>query len=80
MALTLPEARSDSTSSELTTILVAVGNSFESANAAVMYQARNVVTAASQLTKEREDELVALRDDVKAEWMENWYDGLGFCE
>jgi hypothetical protein len=60
--------------------LIALGNDFESANAAVMYQARNVVTAVKKASGELDEELVALRDGVKAEWMENWYDGLGFCE
>lgn len=29
---------------------------------------------------EYEAELSALSGDVKPEWYENWYDGLGFCE
>lgn len=31
-------------------------------------------------TGEFDQEMKALRDGVNAEWMENWYDGLGFCE
>ncbi|KAI0169148.1 glycoside hydrolase family 36 protein [Hypoxylon sp. FL1284] len=60
-------------------VLAAVGDNFESAIAAVMYHARAVVFA----TRDRETafsrELRSLSDDVKPEWYENWYDGLGYC-
>ena len=39
-----------------------------------------MMAAASKLTQEEEKELATLSDEVKPEWMENWYDGLGFCE
>lgn len=45
-----------------------------------MYQSRNVIQAAKQANQELDIELKALRDGVKAEWMENWYDGLGYCK
>ncbi|KAI0171635.1 raffinose synthase Sip1 [Pestalotiopsis sp. NC0098] len=60
-------------------VLAATGNNFESALAAVMYQSRNVVQAAKIANHELDAELKALRDGVKPEWMENWYDGLGYC-
>ncbi|ETS81264.1 hypothetical protein PFICI_06266 [Pestalotiopsis fici W106-1] len=60
-------------------VLAATGNNFESALAAVMYQSRSVVQAAKTASHEMETELQALRDGVKPEWMENWYDGLGYC-
>jgi hypothetical protein len=31
-------------------------------------------------TGEFDAEMAALRDDVKPEWYENWYDGLGYCK
>lgn len=72
--------RNDSDSEEAGTVLVAVGHTFESANAAVMYQARNLVISSKKSTGEYDEELKTLRDGVKPEWMENWYDGLGFCK
>jgi hypothetical protein len=59
---------------------VAAGNNFESANAAVMYHARNLVTSSKKSTGEYDAEMKALRDEVKPEWYENWYDGLGYCK
>lgn len=62
-------------------VLVAVGDNFESANAAVMYEARNAVRAQeSKQPKAWLEEANAILNDVKPEWMENWYDGLGFCK
>jgi hypothetical protein len=61
-------------------LLAGTGNSFESALAAVMYHSRSVVQAAKNINHELDTELQALRDGVKPEWMENWYDGLGYCK
>lgn len=72
--------RNDADKAETGTVLAAVGHNFESANAAVMYHARSLVVASKKSTGEYNEELKALRDGVKPEWMENWYDGLGFCE
>lgn len=72
--------RSDAEKSETGTVLAAIGHNFESANAAVMYHARSLVVASKRSTGEFDQELKALRADVKPEWMQNWYDGLGFCE
>ncbi|KAK8851880.1 raffinose synthase Sip1 [Apiospora arundinis] len=60
-------------------VLAAIGDHFESALAAVVYHSRNVVLAAKKADGALDDELKALKDDVKIEWMENWYDGLGYC-
>ncbi|KAK9425724.1 putative Raffinose synthase Sip1 [Seiridium unicorne] len=60
-------------------VLAAIGNNFESALAAVMYHSRNVIQAAKKVNHELDVELQALREGVKPEWMENWYDGLGYC-
>ncbi|TDZ40290.1 putative galactinol--sucrose galactosyltransferase 6 [Colletotrichum spinosum] len=75
----LQTARNDSTKSETARVLVATGDTFESANAAVMYQARNYVIAEKKASNELQAEFKALEDGIKPEWMENWYDGLGFC-
>lgn len=72
--------RNDGEAGEVGTVLAAVGHNFESANAAVMYHARSLVISSKKSTGEYEEEMKALQDGVKAEWMENWYDGLGFCE
>ncbi|KAK8104231.1 uncharacterized protein PG998_011264 [Apiospora kogelbergensis] len=61
-------------------VLAAIGDHFESALAAVVYHSRNVVLAAKKADGALDDELKALKDDVKIEWMENWYDGLGYCK
>lgn len=71
--------RNDGETASSGLVLAATGNNFESALAAVMYQSRSVVQAAKTASHELETELKALRDGVKPEWMENWYDGLGYC-
>lgn len=68
-------------------VLVAVAEEFERANAAVMYHARKIVAGWAQ---SQEDEDVAFvkrtqeiesltKDEVKPEWLEEWYDGLTYC-
>ncbi|EPE03466.1 glycoside hydrolase family 36 protein [Ophiostoma piceae UAMH 11346] len=86
------DVRSDSLKTETATILVASGDSFEAANAAVMYHARSLVhqmgaagTAEPSLDPvekqciQDEKDIQTLSDEVKPEWLEDWYDGLGFC-
>ncbi|KAI1774806.1 glycoside hydrolase family 36 protein [Hypoxylon cercidicola] len=60
-------------------VLAAVGDNFESAIAAVMYHARTVVLAQRNEESELSRELQSLSDDIKPQWYENWYDGLGYC-
>lgn len=48
--------------------------------AAVMYHARTVVFATENKQDQLTRELQTLSDDIKPEWYENWYDGLGYCE
>ncbi|KAI0008704.1 glycoside hydrolase family 36 protein [Xylariaceae sp. FL0662B] len=60
-------------------VLAAVGNTFESAIAAVMYHARNVAFATGKDDNELAQKSKGLSDDIRPEWMENWYDGLGYC-
>lgn len=71
--------RNDSASDEKVTILVSEGNDFQRAVAAVMYHARSLVMKARSANQAVEEELKALSDAVRPEWLENWYDGLGFC-
>lgn len=72
------QARNDDIHEQQAIILAAIGDNFESANASVMYQARNVLNA--RATKDdHEAEIKALEKDIKPEWRENWYDGLGYC-
>ncbi|CAK7229005.1 hypothetical protein SBRCBS47491_007102 [Sporothrix bragantina] len=72
--------RNDSLKSETATVLVAVADTFESANAAVMYHARSLV---HQMTTEQHEttstEIQTFANEVQPAWLENWYDGLGFC-
>ncbi|KAK4066339.1 hypothetical protein Trihar35433_6766 [Trichoderma harzianum] len=71
--------RNDSLSHEKVVILVSEGNDFERAVAAVMYHARTLVMRARSTNQALETELKTLADAVRPEWLENWYDGLGFC-
>jgi hypothetical protein len=59
--------------------LVGVGDEFENAVAAVMYQARTLVSQSKATSYQWDKEMATLSGEVKPEWMENWYDGLGFC-
>ncbi|EHK40420.1 glycoside hydrolase family 36 protein [Trichoderma atroviride IMI 206040] len=71
--------RNDSASDEKVIILVSEGNDFQRAVAAVMYHARTLVMKARSANQAVEEELKTLSDAVRPEWLENWYDGLGFC-
>ncbi|KFX96760.1 hypothetical protein V490_03157 [Pseudogymnoascus sp. VKM F-3557] len=73
------ETRNDGPKAGIARIIVALGNDFESANAAAMYQARDLVQNLSLATSEEKQELMALKDDIKPQWMENWFDGLTYC-
>ncbi|KAI9816033.1 MAG: hypothetical protein M1827_002025 [Pycnora praestabilis] len=61
-------------------VIAAVGMTFESANAAVMYHARKIVRGDEGMNGETKAEMKAMIEgDVKPEWLENWYDGLTYC-
>ena len=61
-------------------VVVTVGRTFEAANAAAMYHARKLVQTNQYMSGELREEIkVQLDNGVKAEWMENWYDGLTYC-
>lgn len=63
-------------------MLVGLGDDFESANAAVMYHARDVVAVNQIATGESQKEVEALKDGDSSTklWAENWYDGLTYCK
>ncbi|SMR52562.1 unnamed protein product [Zymoseptoria tritici ST99CH_1A5] len=71
------KGRNDSTETGTSRVLVAVADSFEVANAAVFYHARKVVGSYS--TSESDKEISTMVDDVKPEWLQEWYDGLTYC-
>lgn len=76
----IAHSRNDSTEVGQARILAAVGSTFNTALAAVMYQARKVVRGYDTMSQDLKAEMqIALEKDVKAEWMENWYDGLTYC-
>ncbi|KAF4963939.1 hypothetical protein FSARC_8074 [Fusarium sarcochroum] len=72
-------ARNDGLSEEKAIILVSEGDDFDCAVASVMYHARSLVAGTTQASDERTQELSSLVNDFKPEWLEYWFDGLGFC-
>lgn len=74
------QARNDGTSHSDAVILISEGADFERAVAAVMYQARRLMepfaSALPILQKYKDQSL----QDIKPQWMESWYDGLGYCK
>ncbi|KAI0023720.1 glycoside hydrolase family 36 protein [Xylariomycetidae sp. FL0641] len=71
--------RSDATHNSTGTVLVAIGDDFESAVSAVMYHARTLISANPLAEEQRSKEIKAMVDRIRPEWYENWYDGLGYC-
>ena len=76
------QIRNDGAKDAISRVLVGLGDDFESANAAVMYHARDIVAAAETASGEQQKELQALKQGDKSTklWAENWYDGLTYCE
>ena len=73
-------ARNESLNHGKAQVVVAIGKSFETANAAVMYHARKLISGEEAMSGELKAEMKAsLEGGVKAEWLENWYDGLTYC-
>jgi hypothetical protein len=81
-SLTSSQVRNDNPSKTVARVLVGLGDDFESANAAVMYHARGIVSAAEVATGQQKKEFDALKDgDATTKiWAENWYDGLTYCK
>ncbi|KAL9577683.1 MAG: hypothetical protein Q9212_006213, partial [Teloschistes hypoglaucus] len=73
-------SRNDNTEEGEAKVLAAVGTTFNTALAAVMYHARKIVRGDASMSLDvRQEMKTALDKGVKAEWMENWYDGLTYC-
>ena len=72
-------SRNDSEKEGIARLIVAVGSSFETANAAAMYHARKLVMRYQEASGEEDAELKALAEGFKPQWLENWYDGLTYC-
>lgn len=63
-------------------VLVALGNTFAEANAAVMYQARRIVSPYLQVSTEDKkaiDSIETKAKDANASWIQDWYDGFTYC-
>ncbi|EFX00759.1 raffinose synthase protein [Grosmannia clavigera kw1407] len=71
--------RSDSLVAEQATLLVAVADDVERANAAVMYHARGLIgwEAKEEMTSQGDDQTEI--PDILPQYLETWHDGLGFC-
>ncbi|KAL8685542.1 MAG: hypothetical protein Q9218_007697, partial [Villophora microphyllina] len=76
----IAHSRNDNTEEGRARVLAAVGTTFNTALAAVMYHARKLVRGDAVMSPTIKDEMeTALDKGVKGEWMENWYDGLTYC-
>jgi len=72
------KGRNDREETGTSRVLVAVAESFEVANGAVMYHARKVIADNGIDTAQKEVD--ALMDEkVRPEWLEEWYDSLSYC-
>ncbi len=76
-------ARNDREETGTANVIVAVAPDFEVANAACLYHARKIVDTSGEQVSEKMREAVAEESeknkDVRAQWEENWYDGLTYC-
>ncbi|KAL8958995.1 MAG: hypothetical protein Q9193_004057 [Seirophora villosa] len=73
-------SKNDATEESQVRVLAAVGTTFNTALAAVMYHARKIVAGTDTMSDAHKNEMQhALEKDVKAEYMTNWYDGLTYC-
>lgn len=71
-------SRNDSKDDGAATIIIATAMTFEEANAAAVFQARRLVMRNS--TAENDPVVKAMEEkDVKAEWLEEWFDGFSYC-
>ncbi|KAK4241548.1 glycoside hydrolase [Achaetomium macrosporum] len=70
--------RNDNLEPTTGTVLVAVGDDFESTIASVIYHARTLVAATNASAAQTGTKITA-ECDVSPQWYESWYDGLGYC-
>ncbi|KAI0389562.1 glycoside hydrolase family 36 protein [Xylariaceae sp. FL0594] len=71
--------RNDSNTNSTGVILAAVGDDCDSAICAALYHARTLMQHASAPNGPVSESSAPYHDDVGAVWMQNWYDGLGYC-
>lgn len=75
-------SRNDRDQEGVAHVLVAIGNTFAEANAAVMYQARRIVSPYLQVSSEDKKIMESIETkskDVNASWIQDWYDGFTYC-
>lgn len=75
------QIQNDSNEQRTAKIVVGLGDDFESANAAVMYHARGIVSTAETGLNEQLKDIEEDKKDSESTkmWAENWYDGLTYC-
>jgi hypothetical protein len=73
------DSRNDAEEDGIARLIASVGPSLEHALSAAMYHARKIVLKYETASRQVSAELTAVADDVKPEWLENWYDGLTYC-
>jgi hypothetical protein len=75
------QVQNDSNEQRTAKIVVGLGDDFESANAAVMYHARGIVSTSETGLNEQLKDIDEAKKDVESAkmWAENWYDGLTYC-
>ncbi|KAI9674868.1 MAG: DNA mismatch repair protein msh6 [Trizodia sp. TS-e1964] len=72
-------SRNDNIAEGIFRVVAAVGNEFESTNAAAMCHARHLVMSLESQAPERSSEIKTLIESIKPEWVTNWADGLSYC-
>lgn len=77
-------ARNDREEEGTTRVIVAVGKSFDAANAAAMYYARKLLSTFNAVSPEMEEIIKTLdkkgeNGDVHASWVQSWVDGMSYC-
>ena len=79
--LTNRQVQNDSNEDRVARVLVGLGDDFESANAAVMYHARGIVSDAETNPTDQQKEIEKDKNgyELTKLWAENWYDGLTYC-
>jgi len=83
------QVRNDQEEYDIARVVVAVAASFEEGLAACMYYARNIVSQHVALSAEEHEAVAKIKQveaaetkedgDVKADWVQDWYDGFTYC-
>lgn len=81
--------RNDRDEDDIARVVVAVAGSFEEGLAACMYYARSIVSQHVALSEEEHEVITKIKQlevaktkqdgDVKADWVQDWYDGFTYC-